>query len=336
MCYRELNSYSYLESSMIVLGIETSCDETAAAVVEDGCRVLSNVVSSQVELHRIYRGVVPEIASRAHTRSILPVMDEALRRSGRRITDIDAVAVTASPGLIGSLLVGLAAARTVALVRQIPVLEVNHLEAHVFSSALARPLEYPLVGLVVSGGHTDIYRSGSETDYVRLGHTIDDAVGEAFDKVAAILDLPYPGGPSIEEAARDGDPEAIRFPRSYLEPGSFDFSFSGVKTAVLYHCRGPTGRGDLSPAVSVPDVAACFQRAVIDVLVDKTIAAARKENVRTVAVGGGVACNASLREMFLERARPGGIDVTFPDLEYCTDNAAMVAGLGYHKLHTAG
>ncbi len=321
---------------MLLLGIETSCDETAAAVVEDGRRVLSNVVASQIEQHRIYRGVVPEIASRAHTRAILPVVDEALLRSGRKITDIDAVAVTSSPGLIGSLLVGISAARTIGLVRNIPVVEVNHLEAHVFSSALEEQMEYPLVGLVVSGGHTDIYLSGSETDYVCLGHTVDDAAGEAFDKVAAILDLPYPGGPSIEEKAREGDPDAVRFPRSHLGPQSLDFSFSGVKTAVLYHCRGPKGRDALSSAVSVPDVAACFQRAVVDVIVDKTIAAARKENVRTIAVGGGVACNSCLRDMFAERARPLGLDVRFPPPEYCTDNAAMIAGLGYHKLQAGG
>lgn len=311
---------------MLLFGIETSCDETAAAVVEDGRRTLSNVVASQVDLHRVYRGVVPEIASRAHSSALLPVIDEALALSGKKITDMDAVAVTASPGLIGSLLVGLSAARTIGLVRKIPVVEINHLEAHVFSCSLDKdPIEYPLIGLVVSGGHTDIYLSSSETSYVRLGHTIDDAAGEAFDKVASMLDLPYPGGPSIEEAARNGNPDAVKFPRSYLEKGSLNFSFSGVKTAVLYHCRG-------LPEVNVPDVAASFQKAVVGVIVDKTIAAAEKNNVKTIAVGGGVACNMTLRETFMEQTRPLNIDVRFPSPKDCTDNAAMVAGLGYYKL----
>jgi N6-L-threonylcarbamoyladenine synthase len=317
---------------MLVLGIETSCDETSAAVVRDGRDVLSNVVTSQVEIHQRYRGVVPEIASREHTRAMLPVVEEGLRQASVELSDVDAIAVTAAPGLIGSLLVGLSAARTLALIRGVPLVEMDHLEAHVFSPALVGPLEYPLVGLVVSGGHTDIYLSGSETRYERLGHTIDDAAGEAFDKVAAVLGLPYPGGPSIEKAARDGDPGAAEFPKSYLEPGSFDFSFSGIKTAVLYHGRGKDGKGEIPADLNIGDVAASFQKAMVEVLVDKTVAAAEAKGVRTVSVGGGVACNSVLREAFEERGKAVGLDVRFPPREYCTDNAAMIAGLGYHYL----
>lgn len=314
---------------MLLLGIESSCDETAAAVVQDGRRVLSSIVASQVALHQRYRGVVPEVASRAHVRTILPVIEEALNASGKDIADIDAVAVTSTPGLIGSLLVGLSAARTVAWLRGLPVIEVNHLEAHVYSAALCVDLDYPIVGLVVSGGHTDIYLSESETHYQCLGHTIDDAAGEAFDKVAAIMDLPYPGGPSIEDAAAGGNPDAVRFPRAYLQEGSLDFSFSGIKTAVLYHCRGRNGREELLPDMNVADVAASFQKAVVEVIADKVVEAAIRHGVGTIAVGGGVACNEMLRKTISDRAV--GITVAFPPPQYCTDNAAMIAGLAHHS-----
>ncbi len=319
---------------MLVLGIETSCDETSAAVVRDGRDVLSNVVTSQVEIHQRYRGVVPEIASREHTRAMLLVVEEGLRQASAELSDVDAIAVTAKPGLIGSLLVGLSAARTLALIRGVPLVEMNHLEAHVFSPALVAPLAYPLVGLVVSGGHTDIYLSASETEYECLGHSIDDAAGEAFDKVAAILGLPYPGGPSIEKAARGGDPDAVDFPKSYLGPGSLDFSFSGIKTAVLYHVRGRDGKGEIPPDLNVADVTASFQKAIVEVLVDKTVAAAEARGVRTVSVGGGVACNSVLRDAFERRGKAAGLDVRFPPREYCTDNAAMIAGLGYYYLNS--
>jgi len=320
---------------MRILGIETSCDETAAAVVADGTRTLSSVVASQEHLHAKYGGVVPEIACRAHVEMICPIVEEALARAEVELRDLDAVAATVEPGLIGALLIGLSAAKTLAWLADLPLVAVNHISAHLYAPALEAPLEYPLVGLIASGGHTAILHATSPIDAEVMGTTTDDAAGEAFDKVASILGLPYPGGPSIERAARDGSPTAIGFPRTMLEPGSLDFSFSGLKTAVLYHCRGKNvarSDGEPPPAEEVPDIAASFQEAVVDVLVAKAVQAALSRDVATLVVGGGVACNARLRERLGEEAARVGLTLRFAPKPLCTDNAAMVAGLAKHLL----
>ena len=312
-----------------LLAIESSCDETAAAVVDHERRVLANVVASQDDLHRRFRGVVPEIASRAHVRNILPVIDEALHRAGVRLDDIDAVAVTTEPGLVGSLLVGLTAAKTLAMVRGVPLIAVNHVHAHLYACRLAAGTDvFPAVGLVVSGGHTHFYDCRSLTDYRLIGATIDDAAGEAFDKVASILDLGYPGGPAIERAALDGDPQAFAFPRPMLHGDRLDVSFSGLKTAVLYAVRGRPGAVE-PPAPITPqlqsDAAAAFQEAVVDVLVAKSRQALARCGRSTLLVGGGVAANQRLRTRLQQMADDEGLQVHFAPREYCTDNAAMAA-----------
>ncbi len=317
---------------MLVLGIESSCDETAAAVVEDGKTVHSSVVSSQVDLHRRFRGVVPEVASRAHLRNILPVLEDALKQGGVEPAEVDAVAVASFPGLIGSLLVGISAARAFALCRGVPLVEVNHLHAHVYSAALEHDVPYPLVALVVSGGHTELFFAASPTSLERLGGTVDDAAGEAFDKVAVILGLPYPGGPAVESLAAGGDPGAVRFPVSFKGDGTLRFSFSGVKTAVLYYCKEDLGKGEMKRSVVPKDVAASFQRVVVDVLVEKTILAAERTGAVAVVAGGGVVCNGELRKRLRHACDEKGIPLYLPSPRYCTDNAAMVAGLGFHLL----
>ena len=320
---------------MRILGIETSCDETAAAVVADGAQVLSSVVASQEHLHARYGGVVPEIACRAHVEIIVPIIEQALDRAGVALDDLDAVAVTTKPGLIGALLIGLSAAKTLSWLADLPLVGVNHIEAHLYAPALEAPLDYPLVGLIASGGHTAILHATSPIDVQVMGTTTDDAAGEAFDKSAAILGLPYPGGPAIERAAKDGDPAAIPFPRTMLEPGSLDFSFSGLKTAVLYHCHGRNVRradGQPPPPERVPDIAASFQEAVVDVLVAKAITGALSRDVGTLVAGGGVACNSRLRERLAEEADKVGLTLRFAPKSLCTDNAAMVAGLAAHLL----
>jgi N6-L-threonylcarbamoyladenine synthase len=320
---------------MRILGIETSCDETAAAVVADGAEILSSVVASQEHLHAKYGGVVPEIACRAHVEMVVPIVEQALERAGVGLDGLDAVAVTTRPGLIGALLIGLSAAKTLAWLADLPLVAVNHIEAHLYAPALEAPLDYPLVGLIASGGHTVLLHATSPLEVEVLGTVTDDAAGEAFDKVAAILGLPYPGGPAIERVAHDGDPEAIDFPRTMLEPGSLDFSFSGVKTAVLYHCRGknvPRSEGEPPPAEAVPDIAASFQEAVVDVLVAKAVRAALSADVGTLVAGGGVACNARLRERLGAEAAQVGLELRFAPKALCTDNAAMVAGLAAHLL----
>jgi N6-L-threonylcarbamoyladenine synthase len=320
---------------MRILGLETSCDETAAAVVQDGTRVLSSVVASQEHLHARYGGVVPEIACRAHVEAIVPSVDQALERAGLALGDLDAIAVTARPGLIGALLIGLAAAKALAWLLDRPLVAVNHIEAHLYAPALEAPLEYPLVGLVASGGHTALLAATSPIDTEVLGTTTDDAAGEAFDKAAAILGLPYPGGPAIDRAARAGNPQAVDFPRTMLEPDSLDFSFSGIKTAVLYHCYGQNVRGrgaEPPPPEAVPDLAASFQEAVVDVLVAKSLRAALARDVRTLVAGGGVACNSRLRARLAQEAEQVKLELRFAPPALCTDNAAMVAGLGEHLL----
>ncbi len=327
-----------------ILGIETSCDETAAAVVADGRFIKSSVVASQAELHEKYGGVVPEIASRAHIEKLYPVLSEAMERAGLEKNDIDAVAVADRPGLVVALIIGVTAAKTLAMAWKKPLIAVNHLHAHLHSAMLTEEkLELPAVSLVVSGGHTSLYECSSPLDLKLLGSTIDDAAGEAFDKVATILHLPYPGGPSIEKAAEKGNPKAIDFPRSMLEAGSLDFSFSGIKTAVLYYCHGQDMKGeDKVPSMSeqeIADIAASFQAAVVDVLVAKTKLAADKLNARTVLLGGGVAANSSLRkalERMCEQSGPStgsgrSRKLLVAPKPYCTDNAVMVASLAYYK-----
>lgn len=321
---------------MLVLGIETSCDETAAAVVAGGERELSSVVASQVPLHRKFGGVVPEIASRAHLEAILPVVEEALAQARLQPEDLDAVAVTVRPGLIGSLLVGVSFAKVLALVWKKPLVAVDHLLAHIAACFFACPgLEPPLVALVVSGGHTSLYHVQERTRATLLGATTDDAAGEAFDKVASLLGLGYPGGPAIEEAARRAPEPDISFPRTLLGEESLDFSFSGVKTAVLYHCFGQDasllGRRELSSEEQAR-VAAAFQEAVVDVLVEKCRRALRRTGLRRLAVSGGVAANSRLRRRLQECARAEGWTVVFPPKRLCTDNAVMVAALGTEML----
>ncbi len=320
---------------MKILGIETSCDETCAAVVSDGRRVLSSIVATQIEIHRKYGGVVPEIASRAHIEALVPVVAEALQEARTAADALDAVAVVHRPGLIGSLLLGLAAAKTLAWLRGVPLVGVNHIEGHIYAACLERDaLPFPCVSLIVSGGHTSLYRSEGPADHRLLGATTDDAAGEAFDKVASILGLEYPGGPSVDRAAEGGNPKAVTFPRSWLGPDSFDFSFSGLKTAVLYHVRGKGAEAKWRATLLAPeetaDVAASFQEAVVDVLVGKTLRAAEASGVDRVIVGGGVAANRRLRARLQEEAGRAGIEVLLPAMRFCTDNAAMVAGLAYH------
>ncbi len=323
---------------MRVLGIETSCDETAAAVVEDGRRSLGSVVASQTDLHARFGGVVPEIACRAHAERISAVIEEALARAGVSLTRLDAIAVTTRPGLVGALLVGISAAKGLSLATGLPLVPVNHLEAHVAAALLLpEPPGTPFVSLVASGGHTVLYRSDGPTRHERLGATTDDAAGEAFDKAAAILGLGYPGGPAIEKAASGGDPRAARLPRALLGRDSLDFSFSGLKTALLYTARGSSRGPSLGkerpgplPPGRVADLAASFQEAVVDVLVEKALRAARHAGASRVVIGGGVACNGRLRTRLAEACAEEGLDLSVPPPRLCTDNADMVAALGCH------
>ena len=318
-----------MNDTKVLLGIETSCDETAAAVVAGGLDVRSSVVSSQVDLHARFGGVVPEIASRAHVELLGPVVAEALVESGVEGDDIDAVAATVGPGLVGSLLVGLAAAKALALVWGVPFVGVNHLEAHLYAAFIDEPeLEPPMVALLVSGGHTLLVAVEGHGRYRTLGSTIDDAAGEAFDKVARFLGLGYPGGPVIDRVALAGDPTAIDFPRAMLDQG-YDFSFSGLKTAVVNHVRR-------HPDVATEDVAASFQQAVVDVLVAKTRKAAHDTGVSRVCVGGGVAANSLLRERLLDVCANDGLQCYLPSRSMCTDNAAMVAAAGWWRLQSDG
>jgi N6-L-threonylcarbamoyladenine synthase len=313
----------------LVLGIETSCDETAAALVMGGVDVVSSVVSSQVDLHAEFGGVVPEIASRAHLDVLNPVVARAIVEAGVDESRIDAVACTVGPGLIGALLVGVSAAKAFALAWDVPFVGVNHMEAHLYSAFLEDPsLEFPLVVLLVSGGHTMLVEMRDHGDYALLGQTIDDAAGEAFDKVARYLDLGYPGGPAIDAAAIDGDPEAVRFPRAMLGDG-LDFSFSGLKTAVMNHVRK-------HPDVPSADIAASFQAAVVDVLVTKARRAAALVGAKGLVLGGGVAANSLLREELLGACAEDGLRGFLPSRQMCTDNAAMIAATGWYRLAADG
>ncbi len=312
---------------MKLLAIESSCDDTAAAVLSDG-QVRSNVVVSQDDVHQLYGGVVPELASRAHMSAIVPAIERALEEAATTLDDIDAVAATYGPGLIGSLLVGLCTAKSIALARDLPFVGVNHLEGHLMSVQLETAVAYPHVALLVSGGHTSLYHAIEHGRYELLGRSRDDAAGEAFDKVAKLLGLGYPGGHLIDRISRDGDRRAHRFPRARLKAkrgyGLYDFSFSGIKTAVALHLRDRR-RGDRDA-----DVAASFQEAVVDMLVDTSIAACRHVDGRRLVVAGGVSANSRLRERLGDTAASDGIEVVIPSLRYCTDNAAMI-GIAAHR-----
>ncbi len=315
---------------MFILGIDTSCDDTSASVVEDGVKIISNIVSSQSDIHAKYGGIVPELASRRHIEMIIPVVGEALQQAGIALRDLAAIAVCHGPGLIGSLLVGCSFAKAVCYSRNIPLVAVNHLEGHLLSSFLeASALTFPFISLVVSGGHTSLYLAEEYGSYTMLGGTRDDAAGEAYDKVSKLLGLGYPGGPIIDRLAQEGDSKAIAFPRAYL-PDSLDFSFSGLKTAVLNHVRNGSGRQTLDPG-QIRDIAASFQAAVVDVLVRKTEWAVKKKRIRRVTLSGGVSANSGLRQRMRNMGQEKQVDIFIPSVSLCTDNAAMIAAAGYHR-----
>lgn len=313
---------------MNILGIETSCDDTAAAVVADGQRILSNVISSQNEFHAKYGGIVPEIASRKHVELILYVIQAALDSADVTYNEIDVIAATNRPGLVGSLLVGLSAAKSIAYCYQKPFIGVNHLLGHVYANFFEHPdLELPHISLTVSGGHTLVMYITSPTQYEILGHTVDDAIGEAYDKVAKFLGLGFPGGPIIDNMAKDGDPEAINFPSPLMHSKDLNFSFSGLKTAVI---RYVTEQQQAGQAFNYADVVASFQRAALKVLVKKVLDAAREKRVSTITLSGGVAANSALREILIQEAQRSGVQVYYPPAILCTDNGAMIAGAAYH------
>ena len=311
---------------MIVLGIETSCDETGVAVVQDGYTVRSNLIATQVDLHGRFGGVVPEVAARAHVETLNPLLEQAMEEAGVGFGDLDAVAVTAGPGLVGALLVGMAAAKAIAFATGAPLVAVNHLEGHIWANFLEHgPPDPPYVCLVVSGGHTMLVHMPEPHRYVVLGQTLDDAAGEAFDKVARLLGLGFPGGPALDNLARKGDPRAVHFPRAMEDSGDLDFSMSGLKTAVLRRVKADRAAGKETAAA---DLAAGFQEAIVDVQVKKTLAAAKGLGIGTVLLGGGVVANSRLRERIAAEGGAAGLRILFPPLALCTDNAAMIACAG--------
>jgi N6-L-threonylcarbamoyladenine synthase len=314
---------------MIVLGIETSCDETAASVVENGTKILSNVVYSQM-VHSKYWGVVPELASREHMKTIVPVVKSALDEAKIQVEKIDGTAVTYGPGLVGSLLIGLSFAKALSYSLRIPLIGINHIEGHIFANFLEDPqLEPPFICLVVSGGHSNLIYVANRGEYELLGRTRDDAAGEAFDKVAKVLDLGYPGGPIIDRTSKEGKPDFVRFPRAYLEEGSFDFSFSGLKTAVAIYVSRLSKEKLGTHRI---DIAASFQEAIVDVLVDKGMKACLFKKVKNIALAGGVARNSRLRKRLETEAREHDLEVFYPSPILCTDNAAMIASAGDFRL----
>jgi len=321
---------------MLVLAIDTSCDDTSAAVIREGGgdrKLLSNVVSSQIAVHQKYGGVVPELASRKHIESIVPIVTEALGMAKAALSDIDGIAVTQGPGLVGSLLVGLSFAKALSFATGIPFIGVNHIEGHLSAIFLEEePPRFPYVGLVVSGGHTSLYRMDGFEKYTRLGQTRDDAAGEAFDKVAKFLGLGYPGGPIIDRLSGTGNPKAVRFPRPSLGKNSFDFSFSGLKTAVVNYARLHPAPPEGYPEESLCDIVSSFQEAVVEVLVKKTLQAVHHQKLRRVVLSGGVAANSHLRQRMLEEASQQGVKVYLPSPVFCTDNAAMIGVLGAEYL----
>jgi N6-L-threonylcarbamoyladenine synthase len=313
---------------MPILCIETSCDETAAAVVENGRTILSSIVASQAEVHAEYGGVVPEIASRKHMEAIIPVVDTALKAAGLPLSAMNGIGVTQGPGLVGALLVGVAAARAMAEARGIPVVGVNHIEGHILAILLEEEVPFPFIALAVSGGHTHLYRVEGIGSYTTLGRTIDDAAGEAFDKVAKLLGLPYPGGIQVDRLARQGDDRAISFPRPLLGDGSGNFSFSGLKTAVMQHLRRHPSPSENQKA----DICASFQAAACDVLVQKTVAAARANGLERIVLAGGVACNSRLRSDMATASAAAGLALHIPSVPLCADNAAMLGVPAHYYL----
>ncbi len=318
---------------MRILAIESSCDDTGAAVILDGRRILSNIVSSQVPIHQKYGGVVPELASRTHIESIVPIVTTAFEKAGVRLQEIDGIAVTQGPGLVGSLLVGLCFAKSIAFASGLPFVGVNHIEAHLSAIFLEqKPPKFPFVGLVVSGGHTSLYRMDGFGKYHRLGQTRDDAAGEAFDKVAKLLGLGYPGGPIIDELSNAGNPKAIRFPRPVLSKNSLDFSFSGLKTAVVNYVKANPPSSTGYPDSLIKNIVCSFQEAVIDVLIKKTVQAAQDQKLRRIVLSGGVAANQRLRKRMQEEAAERKLEIYLPSPSFCTDNAAMVGVVGHEYL----
>lgn len=318
-----------MDNDILILGIESSCDETAAAVVKNGREVLSNVISSQIDLHTLYGGVVPEIASRKHIEKINQVIEEAMKEADVTFSEIDAIAVTYGPGLVGALLVGVAEAKAISLATGIPLIGVHHIEGHISANYIEhKELEPPFMSLVVSGGHTHLVKVLDYGTYEILGRTRDDAAGEAFDKVARAIGLGYPGGPKIDKVAKEGNADAIRFPRAKVGDNMYDFSFSGVKSAVLNYLHGCEQRGE---EICVADVAASFQKSVVDVLVEHSIAAVKANNYRKFAIAGGVASNSALREAMTKACAKEDIEFFYPSKILCTDNAAMIATAGYYE-----
>ncbi len=314
---------------IITLAIESSCDETSVAIIKDGREILANEVFTQIQTHRKYGGVVPEIASREHLEAINYVIESAIKESGLGYKDIDLIAVTKGPGLIGALLVGISAAKAMSLALDIPLIGVNHMEGHICANYLEdRDLEPPFISLVVSGGHTYLVDVKDYTEYNVIGRTRDDAAGESFDKISRSLGLGYPGGPAIQKAAESGNPKAIDFPRAFIDKTTYDFSFSGLKTSVLNYLNSEKMAGR---EIVVEDVAASFQEAVLDVLVEKTIRLAKEKDTKKIVLSGGVAANKPLREKLSKRAEEIGAKIYFPSIDLCTDNAAMIGSAGYYN-----
>jgi N6-L-threonylcarbamoyladenine synthase len=314
---------------MLVLAIETSCDETSAAVVKDGREVLSNIINSQIDLHKKYGGVVPEIASRKHVELIVPVIDEALSEANKELSDIDLIAVTYGPGLVGALLVGLSAAKALALSIKKPLIGVNHIKGHIAANYIEdKSLEPPFISLVVSGGHSHIVYVSEYTKYEVMGRTRDDAAGEAFDKIARAIGLGYPGGPLIDKYSQKGDPDSIEFPRVRFKDGSLDFSFSGPKTAVLNYINKEKMQ---NKEINLYNISASFQKAVVDILVENTLKASELKGCNKICLAGGVAANSMLRSAFMKKANKKKLDLIYPSLELCTDNAAMIGCAAYYE-----
>lgn len=318
---------------MYVLGIESSCDDTAAAVVRDGTEILSSIVSSQDEIHSRFGGVVPELASRRHLENIHPIVCHALDKAGLTLNDIGLIAATQGPGLIGSLLVGFSYAKSLSYRTGIPYVGVDHMAGHILSVFLEQEISFPYIALIVSGGTSSIFLVRGFDDFKHLGRTRDDAAGEAFDKVAKLLKLPYPGGPHVSARAAAGNGQAITFPRARLEEGSLDFSFSGVKTAVLNHCNRSQQKGE---ELVIDDICASFEEAVVEVLSDKTLTAAERHNINTIVLGGGVSANQRLRKELKSRCESGGLSFHVPSPSFCTDNGAMIAFAGHRKFQLHG
>ncbi len=312
---------------MIILGIETSCDETSVSVVRDGKEILSNKISSQIEIHKEYGGVVPEIASRHHIKNIAAIMEESLNEAGVTLDDIDYIAVTYAPGLIGALLVGLSFSKGISYAHNIPIIPVHHIKGHIYGNFVEHDVKLPLIALVVSGGHTNIVYIDENHKFTNLGGTLDDAVGESYDKVSRVMGLGYPGGPIIDKLSYEGDKDSIRIPEPKVD--GYDFSFSGIKTSVINYVNKMKMKGE---SFREEDLAAAFQNKVVEILCKKTIAAAKEKNVSNIVIAGGVAANSLLRKELREKAAKEGIEVYYPSMELCTDNAAMIAVAGYYKL----